>query len=66
MKKSIVTSSDNVFIDLGYSKDEAAIMQMRADLMADLRRFIKNKNLFQSLALRPMPPKTNFVMIFSI
>jgi len=52
MKKSIVTSSDNVFIDLGYSKDEAAIMQMRADLMADLRRFIKNKKLTQTEAAK--------------
>jgi len=52
MKKSIVTSSDNVFIDLGYSKDEAAIMQIRADLMADLRRFIKNKKLTQTEAAK--------------
>jgi hypothetical protein len=47
MKKSIVASSGNVFIDLGYSKDEAAILQMRADLMADIRKFIKIKNLLR-------------------
>ena len=47
MKKSIVASSGNVFIDLGYSKDEAAILQMRADLMADIRKFIKTKKLTQ-------------------
>ena len=45
MKESIVASSGNVFIDLGYSKDEAAILQMRTDLMADLRKFIKVKKL---------------------
>ncbi|MBS4061556.1 MAG: XRE family transcriptional regulator [Bacteroidetes bacterium] len=47
MKKSIVASSGNVFIDLGYSPEEAAILQMRADLMADLRKFIKTKRLTQ-------------------
>ncbi len=42
-----VHSSGNVFIDLGFSPDEAAILQMRADLMADLRKFIKAKRLTQ-------------------
>jgi predicted XRE-type DNA-binding protein len=50
MKKSIVASSGNVFADLGYSPDEAAILQMRADLMADLRKFINNKKLTQTSA----------------
>ena len=48
--ESIVNSSGNVFIDLGYSSDEAAILQMRADLMADLRKFIKAKRLTQAKA----------------
>ena len=52
MKKSIVASSGNVFIDLGYSKDEAAILQMRADLMADIRKFIKTKKLTQAEAAK--------------
>ena len=52
MKKSIVTSSGNVFVDLGYSQDEAAILQMRADLMADLRKFINNKKLTQTAAAK--------------
>ena len=47
MNKAVVNSSGNVFIDLGYPPDEAAILQMRADLMADLRKFIKNKKLTQ-------------------
>jgi predicted XRE-type DNA-binding protein len=50
MSEPIVTSSGNVFIDLGYSPDEAAILQMRADLMADLRKFIKTKKLTQAKA----------------
>ena len=48
--KPIVESSGNVFIDLGYSPDEAAILQMRADLMAGLRKFIKAKKLTQAQA----------------
>ena len=50
MSEPIVYSSGNVFIDLGYSPDEAAILQMRADLMADLRRLIKAKRLTQAKA----------------
>jgi len=37
-------------IDLGYSPDEAAILQMRADLMADLRKLIKARRLTQAKA----------------
>jgi predicted XRE-type DNA-binding protein len=50
MSKAVVNSSGNVFIDLGYPPDEAAILQMRADLMADLRKFIKTKRLTQAKA----------------
>jgi predicted XRE-type DNA-binding protein len=50
MSENIVSSSGNVFVDLGYSPDEAAILQMRADLMADLRKFIKTKKLTQAKA----------------
>jgi predicted XRE-type DNA-binding protein len=50
MSEAVVNSSENVFIDLGYSPDEAAILQMRADLMADLRKFIKAKKLTQAKA----------------
>ena len=50
MTGAVVNSSGNVFIDLGYSPDEAAILQMRADLMADLRKFIKAKRLTQAKA----------------
>jgi predicted XRE-type DNA-binding protein len=50
MSEAIVNSSGNVFIDLGYSPDEAAILQMRGDLMADLRKFIKAKRLTQAKA----------------
>ena len=48
MSEAVVNSSGNVFIDLGYSPDEAAILQMRTDLMADLRKLIKAKRLTQA------------------
>ncbi len=47
MKKPTVSSSGNIFIDLGYSPDEAAILKMRADLMAALRKFIHIRKLTQ-------------------
>ena len=50
MSKAVVNSSGNVFIDLGYPPEEAAILQMRADLMSDLRKLIKAKRLTQAKA----------------
>jgi predicted XRE-type DNA-binding protein len=50
MNEPVIHSSGNVFIDLGHSPDEAAILQMRADLMADLRKFIRAKRLTQAKA----------------
>ena len=50
MKKTSTESSGNVFTDLGFAPDEAAILKMRADLMADLRSFIEAKKLTQAQA----------------
>ncbi len=50
MSKAVLISSGNIFIDLGYPPEEAAILQMRADLMSDLRKFIKTKRLTQTKA----------------
>jgi predicted XRE-type DNA-binding protein len=50
MSEPAIKSSGNVFVDLGYSPDEAAILQMRADLMANLRKFMKARKLTQSKA----------------
>lgn len=47
MNENSIRSSGNVFADLGFSPEEAAILQMRSKLMADLRKFIKNKKLTQ-------------------
>lgn len=52
MSDAIIQSSGNVFIDLGYSPDEAAILQMRADLMGKLRKFIETKKLTQASAAK--------------
>ena len=46
----VINSSGNVFTDMGYPSEEAAILQMRADLMADLRKFIKAKKFTQTKA----------------
>jgi predicted XRE-type DNA-binding protein len=50
MSEGVSNSSGNIFVDLGYSPDEAAVLQMRSDLMADLRKFIKAKRLTQAKA----------------
>jgi predicted XRE-type DNA-binding protein len=50
MREEILDSSGNVFIDLGFSPDEAAVLQMRADLMTGLRKFIESKELTQTRA----------------
>jgi predicted XRE-type DNA-binding protein len=50
--KTTVKSSGNVFVDLGYSPEEAAILQMRADLMTKLRKFIENRELTQADAAK--------------
>lgn len=52
MSEDILNSSGNVFLDLGFSSDEAAILQMRADLMAELRKVIKVRKLTQAKAAR--------------
>lgn len=52
MSEDIFESSGNVFADLGYTPEEAAILQMRADLMGHLRVFIKTKRLTQARAAK--------------
>jgi len=52
MSDDILDSCGNVFLDLGLPPDEAAILQIRADLMAELRKFVKSKKLNQTEATR--------------
>jgi predicted XRE-type DNA-binding protein len=42
----------NVFLELGFQPEEAAVLTMRADLMADLREFIRESALTQVQAAR--------------
>src|SRR4030067_1346930 len=50
MKEPIIKSSGSVFLDLGFPPEEAAIFQMRSEIMADIRKIIKSKKLTQAKA----------------
>jgi predicted XRE-type DNA-binding protein len=47
---NIVKGNSNIFEDLGFEKDEATNLKIRADLMLDLRKFIQSKNWTQAEA----------------
>lgn len=47
MKKKANKVSRNVFLDLGFDPAEAAVLQMRAKLMGDLRLYIEGNKLTQ-------------------
>jgi len=48
MRTKSTPSSGNVFLDLGFEPDEAVVLQMRAELMGDLRVYIEKNRLTQS------------------
>lgn len=52
MKKKTTKSSGNVFLDLGFDPAEAAVLQMRASLMSDLRLYIEEHELTQAEAAK--------------
>jgi predicted XRE-type DNA-binding protein len=52
MKKKTTKSSGNVFLDLGFDPAEAAVLQMRANLMSDLRLYVEKQNLTQDDAAK--------------
>lgn len=52
MKKQSKKRSDNVFLDLGFEPAEAAVLQMRANLMSDLRNYIEKEGLTQGAAAK--------------
>ena len=52
MKNHTTRSSGNVFVDLGFHPDEAAVLQMRSNLMSDLRLYIEKKKLTQAEAAK--------------
>jgi predicted XRE-type DNA-binding protein len=50
MKEPVIKSSGKIFLELGFPPEEAAILQMRSEIMVDLRKFIKAKKLTQAKA----------------
>lgn len=54
MKEKIIKSSGNVFTDLGCSKEEAAVLKMRSDLMANVRDSITKHGWTQSEAAKEL------------
>jgi predicted XRE-type DNA-binding protein len=46
----VVKGSSNVFEDLGFEKEEATNLKIRADLMLDLRKFIELQKWTQTEA----------------
>lgn len=54
MKTKITKSSGNIFLDLGFEPAEAAVLQMRANLMGDLRTYIEKNELTQAAAAKSL------------
>lgn len=52
MKKQSKKGRGNVFLDLGFEPAEAAVLQMRAQLMGDLRAYIEKEKLTQDEAAK--------------
>ncbi len=52
MKKKKTMSGGNVFLQLGFEPAEAAVLQMRASLMGDLRIYIDKNGLTQAEAAK--------------
>jgi len=52
MKSKSKKSGKNIFIDLGFEPAEAAVLQMRANLMSDLRKYIEDNDLTQAEAAK--------------
>lgn len=54
MKERIIKSSGNVFVALGFSREEAAVLTMRADLMARMRKLIADRRWTQEKAAKEL------------
>ena len=54
MRKKTTKSSGNVFIDIGFDQDEAAVLQMRVKLTGDLRLYIEKRKLTQAQAAKQL------------
>lgn len=54
MDEQVTVSSGNVFADLGFSPEEATLLAMRAQLMADLRETIEARTWTQAQAAQAL------------
>lgn len=54
MSKKVTKSSGNVFIDLGFLPEEAAMLAMRADLMATVRMLVTEQGWTQHEAAQKL------------
>ena len=52
MKKKIINGSGNVFIDLGFSAEEATVLAMRSQLMCELELLTAERRWTQAEASR--------------
>jgi len=52
MRERVIKSSGNVFVDLGFPPEEAAVLAMRAELMARLRSVIDQRGWTQQEAAK--------------
>jgi predicted XRE-type DNA-binding protein len=52
VKKQSKKPASNIFLDLGFEPAEAAVLQMRATLMSDLRAYIESEGLTQAEAAK--------------
>ncbi len=53
-KLKMTPGSGNVFADLGFSPEEASLLQMRADLMNELRLVIETRGWTQMATAREL------------
>lgn len=54
MMETIQESTGNIFTDLGFDPGEAAILEMRAKLMNDLREYIETSGMTQMQAAKQL------------
>ena len=54
MKATVIKSSGNVFADLGFTPEEAAVLKLRSDLMANVRDSIAKHGWTQSDAAKEL------------
>jgi predicted XRE-type DNA-binding protein len=54
MTEIIQESTGNIFTDLGFEPGEAAILEMRAKLMNDLREYIETSGMTQAQAAKQL------------